>query len=85
MFNFFDEIKKRINDTNFTSEFNIINMSGKIAYVEGHLGLLTINPQMISFKIKNGRVVIEGDDLMLCELTENTILIKGKVKKVEIF
>ena len=40
---------------------------------------------MIEKKIKKGRVVVDGENLFLKELTENTILIQGKISKMEIF
>ena len=87
MFNFFDEIKNKAGrlDNNLLNDFNIINLSGKLLYVEGHLGVTVINQDMIAFKVKKGRVVIEGEDLFLCELTDNTLTLQGKINKMEIF
>ena len=84
MFNFFDEIKKK-GDENLLKDFNLVNISGKMLYAEGHLGLTVMNENMIAFKIKNGRIVVEGENLFLGELTDNTMLIKGKIVKVEQF
>ncbi len=86
MFNFFDEIKKRaqINEE-FFADFNIVNMAGKLVYVEGHLGLTVLSPDTIVFKVRRGRVVIEGQNMILNELTENTMLIQGKIIKMEFF
>lgn len=84
MFNFFDEIKKK-GDNNLLNEFNIVNISGKMLYAEGHFGLTVLSENMISFKIKSGRVVVEGEGLFLSELTDNTLLIKGKIIKTEQF
>lgn len=36
-------------------------------------------------KVKGGRIVVEGEEMFLLELTENTIKISGKIKKVESF
>lgn len=85
MFNFFDELKKKSKNSEMLSSFNIINMSGSLVYVEGHLGLTSISEQLIAFKIKKGRIVIEGEQLQLSELTENTMLIQGKIVKMEQF
>lgn len=87
MFNFFGEVKeslKNSKDLNLSS-YNIINISGKILYVEGHCGLVTLSKEIIAFKINGGRVVVEGEDMLLQELTENTLKISGKIKKVESF
>lgn len=85
MFNFLNEIKdnlKNPKDYSFDS-FNIINISGNLLYVEGHLGLVTLSKELISFKVKRGVIMVEGVDMILAELNENTIKITGKIKKVE--
>lgn len=83
MFNFFDEIKSKSQEQ--LHDFNIVNMSGKLVYVEGHLGLTILSENLISFKIKSGKIVIEGENLFLSELTNNTLVIKGKIIKTEQF
>ena len=85
MFNFFEELKKDIKETDKLENFNIINISNRIIYAEGHRGLVTLSKEVVSFKIKGGIVVVEGKDLFLLELSENTIKISGKIKKVESF
>ena len=86
MFNFFKEISEKIDlDHDLINEFNIVNMSGKALYVEGHKGVTLISSETVAFKIKRGRVVVEGDKLTLKELSQNTILLQGKIKKMEIF
>lgn len=81
MFNFFSEIKKDVKD--LKNCYNLINLSGQVLYVEGHLGLTLISSTTICFKVKNGRVLVEGKDLMLSELSENTLKISGEIKKTE--
>lgn len=86
MFNFFDEIKgksQKCKDKIF--DFNLVNISGGILYVEGHMGLTILSPSTIAFKVKSGRVVVEGQCMSLTELTSNTMLIEGKIQKTEIF
>lgn len=85
MFNFLGEIKDNIkNSKNFDlGSFNIINVSGRLLYVEGHLGLVSLSKELISFKVKNGVIMVEGSDMILAELSENTIKICGSIKKVE--
>lgn len=85
MFNFLGEIKENLKtpkNVDFNS-FNIINISGKMLYVEGHLGLVTLSKELISFKVKKGVVLVEGKDMVLSELSENTIKIVGVISKVE--
>lgn len=86
MFNFFNELKAKAGGKDeLFCEFNLVNMSGHLIYVEGHLGLTILSPTMIAFKIKKGRIVIEGENLILSELTDNTMLIQGKIVKMEQF
>lgn len=85
MFNFFDEIKKNFKSIEPLNSYNLVNISGKILYVEGHKGLTTLSKEMIAFKVKNGHIVVEGKNLILNELTENTMKIVGEIVKVEAF
>lgn len=86
MFNFFDEIKNKfVGNGDILTDFNIINMSGKILYIEGHCGVVTINSNLVIIKIKKGRVVIDGENFVLKELSENTLLLQGKIIKMEMF
>ena len=87
MFNFFFFFKDKgqLNNPEFLNSYNIVNMSGKLLYVEGHCGVTVISKDLIAFKIKKGRVVVEGNDFIVKELTENTLLVQGEIKKTEIF
>lgn len=85
VFNFFDELKKKSTNSELLSNFNVVNMSGRLMYVEGHQGLTVLSTQMIAFKVKKGRFVVEGEELKLSELTENTMIIQGKIVKAELF
>lgn len=84
MFNFFDEIKKASGSGEVIDNYQIINISGKVVYVEGHRGLTSLSKEEIAFKVKGGRVVIEGSELVLAELTDTTIKICGNIKKQEV-
>ena len=86
VFNFFDEIKaKTAHCKDMLFDFNIVNISGNLLYVEGHKGLTILTNEIIAFKTKKGRVVVEGINMMLTELTNNSMLIEGKIVKTEIF
>ncbi|MBQ8844977.1 MAG: YabP/YqfC family sporulation protein [Clostridia bacterium] len=87
MFNFFNEIKsdlKYLKKITLDS-YNIINISGSILYIEGHIGITSLSKEIIVFKVKGGRIVVEGENLIISELTDNTIKIVGKIKLVETF
>ena len=86
MFNFFDEIKSKIGlRSDALYDYNIVNISGKMLYVEGHKGVTILTSDMIAFKIKKGRVVIDGSAMTLAELTDDTMLVEGNIKRVEVF
>ena len=85
MFNFFDEVKKtsRTAAGKIFEEYSVINISGKILYAEGVVSLLKLSKENVSFKTRSCAILVEGEDLVLDELSTNTIKIVGKIKKVE--
>ena len=84
MFNFFNEIKTKfgIKEDAFYP-FNIVNIGGRILYVEGNQGIVTLSTQRVVFKVKRGQVVVEGSGLVLAELNEQVLYLQGKIDKVE--
>lgn len=83
VFNFFSELKKLVKKEKFIDRYNIVNMSGRILYVEGHTGLCQLSQTLITFKFKGGMIIVEGSDMILGELSETTIKIVGNIKRVE--
>lgn len=83
MFNFFSELKKIVKKEKFIDRYNIVNMSGKILYVEGHTGLCHLSKELITFKFKGGVIIVEGKDMVMSELSETTLKIVGEIKRVE--
>lgn len=84
MFNFFSEIKQELaSDITFMNDFNIINMSNKAIYIEGHKGIIEVTSQQVSFKLKSNIITINGQNLVLKKITISTALIYGGIKSVE--
>ena len=83
MFNFLEEIKENLKTPLEFNSFNLINVAGHLLYVEGHLGLVTLSKELVSFKVKGGVIMVEGQNMILAELSENTLKICGTIKKVE--
>lgn len=84
MFNFFDEIKKSSPlDSQILNDYQIINISSRLLYVEGHQGLVVLSKEEVVFRVKGGRLSVEGEGLILNELTDKTLTIAGKIKRVE--
>ena len=86
MFNFFNELKKTLShySPQIIDSYHLVNVSGKMLYIEGHLGLISLSKESIKLKIKNGCVIIEGEGLILSELTDSTMKIVGNIKKTEV-
>lgn len=84
MFNFFNEIKSGIKNLDIKNSYNIVNVSGKICYIEGHKGLKVLSRDVIVVAIKNGDIKVTGKDLVLRELYDECIKISGKIKNIEV-
>ena len=85
MFNFFDEIKNKVGSMkeDVFDNFDIVNLSGKVVYVEGHMGLVQLSKEKIVFKVKKGQISVEGRELKIPEISENTLYICGQIDRVE--
>ena len=84
MFNFFWEIKKELKLPELSGEYNIVNLSGKALYVEGHKGLLALSEEKIMFKVKGKIVVVLGKDLKIKEMTKEILSLVGEIEKIEV-
>ena len=87
IFNFFEELKSKCHwPKNLQDDYNIVNIGGKIVYVEGQKGLLGLSSNTISLKLSGSKTVeIKGENMHIVELTHSTITITGKIYKVEVF
>lgn len=85
MFNFFESLKKefKLSKEHF-GKFNLVLISNNFLYLEGHKGLLKLSEENITFKVKNGVVVILGENLAIKELTQQTAAITGKIVNFEV-
>ncbi len=85
MFNFFESLKKEFSlPKNFFGNFNIVLISNKFLYVEGHKGLLKLSTENITFKVKGAVIIVQGTELYIKELTANTIVVGGKINNFEV-
>lgn len=53
--------------------------------IEYHLGVSEYTPQRISVRVKHGHYSILGQDLSLCRMCNQQLLIRGKIRSVEIW
>lgn len=85
MFNFFDEIKNKLCiKEDAVGAYNIINISGRALYAEGHKGIVILSSEKIVFKLKFGCMHVVGRDLILAELNQNSLYISGEILKTEV-
>jgi len=86
LFNYFSELKKELSlPSDIFKSYNLVNISGNLLYVEGHLGLNVISDDNVVFKVKNGIVDVKGKELSLKNLSQTTMAIQGKIYKIEVF
>ncbi|MCL2821705.1 MAG: YabP/YqfC family sporulation protein [Firmicutes bacterium] len=81
---FFLEVAKKLglDKDKLFGGFSMINYNSEAIYIEGILGVLGIETDCISFKLKNGTTSIFGQQLYIFELNE-TAIVKGQIKKIE--
>ena len=63
------------------ADYKLINMAGKAIYVQNYVKLLTYLPERVEFKIKNNSIIIEGEHLVIAQLSPKDALIKGNIFK----
>ncbi len=84
MFNFFNELISDYGlETSLINSFNIINMSNKLVYIEGHKGVVSISSENISVRVKKGVLCIVGKNLQIKRISHTTLVIIGQIKEIE--
>ena len=63
-------------------EYRYINVGGKLVYVEGQNGILTLSRDEISFKLRKKSCTIKGSDLYIKYYDTNTALVCGSIVSV---
>ena len=53
--------------------------------VENHLGVLAYATEEISIRVKYGNILVQGDELCLCELSRDQLVITGTIYSVRLF
>ena len=60
-----------------------ITMVGQIhIYIENHKGLLAFSDQELRLLLKNGQLLIKGQDFVLKTILPEEILLEGKINQV---
>lgn len=85
MFSFFESLKKEFNlPKQMLGVFQVVMISQEFMYIEGHKGILKMSEDNMTFRVKNGVLVVLGQNLILKELTSTTVAIMGKIKQFEV-
>ncbi len=65
------------------NQFTITNYSDRIITIEGKIELLSITPKLIAIIASGKPINIEGDNLLLKNLTKSSINIAGNIKNIK--
>ena len=86
MFSFLEEIAKKtgLPFDILNNGFRIVNFSNKSIYIEGFSNILIFEQNLIKIKLKKGIIEIEGENLKIENMDMQTIIIAGKILKLEI-
>ena len=85
MFHFFESLKKEFGlPKELFGHFNVVLVSNNFLYIEGHKGILKLSQENMTFKVKNGVLVVLGKNMQMKELTQNTVSIIGKIDSFEV-
>jgi sporulation protein YqfC len=84
VFNFFSEIKRELKLPDFEGGYNIVNINGKTAYIEGHRGLISLSDNLVMIKVKDKIVSVNGCQLKLKQMSSNTMSIVGEIQNIAI-
>ena len=63
-------------------EYRYINIGGKMVYIEGQNGILTLNKEEICFKVRKKTCTIKGSDLYIKYYDNCTALVCGSIVSV---
>lgn len=84
MFNFFNELALDYNlNIGELNQFNLVNISNKLIYVEGQKGIIKILSDCITFRVRKGVISVFGQNLTIKRITNTTLVISGEIKQIE--
>ena len=58
-------------------------VGSSLLYIEGAINLITLSHKNIAIKVKDGVIIITGENLEVKDLTNSTTTIIGKIKSWE--
>lgn len=78
MFDFFCELFGELNKKSY--RFQVDN--GKKIVVQGYKNVLLITESRISIRLFDGELEINGKNLRIKELSQNTLIVNGKINSI---
>lgn len=66
------------------NDYRLVNISGKVLYIEGHTGINLLGNKEMSFKVKKKILTIRGENLTVKYFDKSTAMILGKIVQVEV-
>lgn len=63
-------------------EYRYINIGGKLVYIEGQNGILSLSKEEISFKVRKKVCTIKGSDLYIKYYDNSTAVVCGSIISV---
>lgn len=84
MFNFFSELALDYNlNIGEYNQFNLVNLSNRLVYIEGQKGIIKIATDCITFRVKKSVISVFGQNLTIKRITDTTLVISGEIKQIE--
>ncbi len=66
------------------NDYRLVNISGKVLYIEGHTGINILGQNEMSFKLKKKVLTIKGDNLTVKYFDKSTAIVLGRIVQVEV-
>jgi len=51
-------------------------------YIENYQGIVQFTPQMLQLRLKKGELKIVGDQLVICNILPEEMMVEGKIQEI---
>lgn len=65
-------------------DYRLVNISGKVLYIEGHTGINILGQNEMSFRLKKKLLTIKGENLTVKYFDNSTAIVLGRIVQVEV-
>lgn len=66
------------------NDYRLVNISGKVLYIEGHTGINILGQNEMSFRLKKKMLTIKGENLIVKYFDKSTAIVLGKIVQVDV-